>query len=109
MNCTRTRSSWSLRGLTLIRSILNFADPTTAIVTVATPSSKQRLIASITHHWFHIFQFEMYKTSRWIIRAAWLHVLPRLDLRSIYQVVCLGSSPLPAERWEDSSWERLRA
>src|SRR5579863_4772220 len=32
------------------------------------------------------------ETSRWIIRAAWLHLLPGVRRRSIYQVVCLGSS-----------------
>src|SRR5579875_440590 len=34
------------------------------------------------------------QTSRSIIRAAWLHLLPGVHLRSIYQVVSLGSSSL---------------
>ncbi len=48
------------------------------------------------------------ETSRSIIRAAWVSLLPGVSVQPIDQVIYLGSWLSQGER-EDSSWERLRA
>ena len=43
-----------------------------------------------THTVTYVRQMGEWETSRTVIRAAWLHLLPGLHLRSIYQLFWLG-------------------